>query len=240
MSPIRIKANPDSAFIRFDEIVLVEPGNMGSHLGDATFYDYVVVEGSSNNGQTWKPLLDPYSANTRSEWLTAYNSDLATGLYGERNSKANGYPAMYRRREIALLGQGSPFRAGDQLMIRFRLFADQLSYGWGWAIDNLLIQAPPPAPVLAEEPIREGSFKLYPNPVSNGVMQLEAELLKPHAEVGLTVSSLSGQLIRKLTLKVNSKQINEQLDLSQLPAGLYLLQMNVGDSILTKKVIIAK
>ena len=45
LAPIRIKANPDSAFIRFDEIVLVEPGDAGSRVGDATFYDYVTVEG---------------------------------------------------------------------------------------------------------------------------------------------------------------------------------------------------
>ncbi|WP_460956225.1 T9SS type A sorting domain-containing protein [Spirosoma litoris] len=239
LTPIRIKANPDSAIIRFDEIVLVEPGATGSRLGDSNFYDYVVVEGSSNNGQTWKPLLDAYSANARTEWLTAYNSDLVTGLRSEKNSKAGGFPAMYRRREIPLLNQTTGFKAGDQLLIRFRLFADPLSYGWGWAIDNLFIQTPVPL-ILAEGPIREGSFKLYPNPVSNGTMQLEAELLKPTSELGLTISSLTGQPIRQLTLKVNGKQISEQLDVGQLPAGLYLMQLKVGDSIQTKKVIIAK
>ncbi|GAB4004716.1 hypothetical protein GCM10028808_02910 [Spirosoma migulaei] len=239
LAPIRIKANPDSAFIRFDEIVLVEPGTVGSHPGDANFYDYVVVEGSSNNGQTWKPLLDAYSANTRPEWLTAYTSDLVTGVYGERNSKASGFPSMYRRREIPLLGQGSAFRAGDQILIRFRLVADQFSYGWGWAIDNLLVQALPP--VLAEEPIREGSFKLYPNPISNGVVRVEAEFIKPITEVGVTVRSLTGQALRNVTLKaVGGKLLSQEFDLSELPTGLYLMQVKAGESILTKKVIIAK
>jgi hypothetical protein len=239
LSPIRLKANPDSAFIRFDEIVLVEPGATGSRLGDTNFYDYVIVEGSSDTGKTWKSLLDAYSANARPEWLTAYNSDLVTGVYSERNSKAGGFPALYRRREIPLLNQVSGFKAGDQILIRFRLFADQLSNGWGWAIDNLFIQTPPPL-VLAEEPIREGSFRIYPNPVTSGLVQVEAELLKPVAELSVTVNSVTGQSIRSLTLKVNSKLVREQLDLSQLPTGLYLLQLKAGDSILTKKVVIAK
>ena len=239
LSPIRIKTNPDSAYIRFDEIVLVEPGTLGSHLGDANFYDYVIVEGSNNNGQTWKPLLDAYSANDRPEWLTAYNSDLVAGLYGERNSKAGGFPAMYRRKEIPLLKSGSAFQAGDQILVRFRLFADQLSYGWGWSIDNLFIQTPIPV-VLAVEPISEGSIKLFPNPVNNGLVHIEVDLLKPLAEIGVTIIGPAGQSLRHLKLAVNGTKVSEQLDLSQLPTGLYLLRLNIGDSILTKKVIIAK
>ena len=183
LAPIRIRANPDSAYVRFDEIVLVEPGDASSRLGDANFYDYVIVEGSSDNGHTWKPLIDAYTSNDRGEWLTAYTNELVPGLYGERNSKAGGFPALYRKREIALLKPGAPFKAGDQLLIRFRLFADQFSYGWGWAIDNLRIQAGPAPPVLAADPVPAGTFRVYPNPVSNGLIKLEAELPKPLTEV---------------------------------------------------------
>ncbi|GAB2599187.1 T9SS type A sorting domain-containing protein [Spirosoma areae] len=240
LAPIRINANPDSAVMRFDEIVLVEPGDAGSRLGDATFYDYVIVEGSGDNGRTWKPLLDAYTANDKPEWSTAYSSDLVAGQFNERNSKANGYPAMYRRKEIRFLKPGSPFRAGDQILIRFRLFADQLAYGWGWAIDNLQIQLPPPAPVLGTEPVGIGTFVVYPNPVNTGLVRMKAELTKPLSTVYLTVAGATGQVLRQLTLKNTGMKVDEQLDLSQLPAGLYFLRLNADDSVQTQKVIITK
>lgn len=240
LTPIRIKANPDSAYVRFDEVVLVESGDASSRPGDANFYDYVVVEGSGDNGRTWKPLIDAYTSNDRGEWATAYSSDLVPGLYGERNSKAGGFPAMYRKREIPLLKPGAPFKAGDQILIRFRLFADQLSYGWGWAIDNLRIQAGPPPPVLAVDPVPAGVLRVYPNPVSSGLVKLEAELPRVFAEVTVTIAQPTGQLMRQRILKANGSKISEQLDLSQLPGGLYVVQLKANDLLLTQKVIIVK
>lgn len=131
LAPIRIKSNPDSAMIRFDEIVLVEPGEPGARYTDENFYDYVIVEGSSDNGRTWKPLLDGYDSNSQSDWLAAYNRNLV-----EQNSNTVGTPSLYKSREIPLLGTGV-FQAGNQILVRFRLFADQLAHGWGWAVDNL-------------------------------------------------------------------------------------------------------
>ena len=233
LAPIRIKANPDSATIRFDEVVLVEPG-------DAELYDYVTVEGSADNGRTWKPLVDNYSASAKPEWLNIYNNNLVAGLYGEQNSKAVGLPALFRRREIALLKSGSPFKAGDQLLIRFRLHSDRLAYGWGWAIDNLRIQAPAAPLVLANEPLLEGQFSVYPNPVSKGVIQVRAELPKPVSTADLTLTSLTGQVHRQLTLKVGGAQIREQVNVGQLPTGVYFLHLNASDMRLTRKVIIVE
>ncbi len=240
LTPIRIKANPDSAYIRFDEVVLVESGDASSRLGDANFYDYVIVEGSGDSGRTWKPLIDAYTSNDRGEWSTAYNSDLVPGLYGERNSRAGGIPALYRKREIALLKPAGAFSAGDQVLIRFRLFSDQLSYGWGWSIDNLRIQAGPPPPVLAVDPVPAGAFRVYPNPVVNGLIKLEANLPKASAEVTVTIAQPTGQVMSQLTLKAAHTKISEQLDISQLPQGLYFIQLKTSDLLLTQKVIIVK
>ena len=167
-------------------------------------------------------------------------SDLVPGTNGERNSKAGGFPAMYRSRAIPLLGPKSAFRAGEQILIRFRLFADQLSYGWGWAIDNLRIQAPPASPVLGIDPAKDILVNLYPNPVNTGLVRITADLPKPLAEVAVTVSQPTGQVVRQFTLKVGGTHLSEQLDLSQLPAGLYFLQLKADALILTRKVIIVK
>ncbi|AUD05617.1 T9SS type A sorting domain-containing protein [Spirosoma pollinicola] len=240
LSPIRIKANPDSAVIRFDEIVLVEPGDAGSKPGDKNFYDYVVVEGSADNGLTWKPLLDGYSSADKTDWLNAYKSSMATGAVGEQNSTRVGVPALYRHRDIPLLNQKTLFRAGDQILIRFRLLADQLAYGWGWAIDNLRIQAPPAPIVLGVEPISASIFSVYPNPVTTGLLQLEATLLNAVTHVKLNVVAQTGQVLHEKIVNVNSRKLSESLDLSHLAAGLYFLRLTVGDQVLTQKVIVAK
>jgi hypothetical protein len=141
--PIRLKnAN---ALLRFDEIVLVEPGEAGAAFGSAAFFDYVVVEGSKDGGGTWKILADGYDSRAQSTWLTRYNS--SNDGANPPNSNATGIPSLYVTRTIDMLANGN-FVAGDEIVIRFRLFADQLVHGWGWAIDNLKIQVDETPPMI--------------------------------------------------------------------------------------------
>ncbi|GAB3037254.1 T9SS type A sorting domain-containing protein [Spirosoma pulveris] len=238
LSPIRVTANPDSAVIRFDEVVLVEPGNPGSKPGDATFYDYVVVEGSTDDGRTWTALVDGYSSVDKTDWLNAYKARLVSGENNEQNSETMGVPALYRHRDIPLLKAGSPFRAGDRLLIRFRLVSDQLAYGWGWAIDNLRIQAPPAPLVLAEEPASAGFFQVYPNPVTGRVVHLNADLTTRVSAVQLRIISSTGQVLRNEMLPVNGRKVREQLDLSRMASGVYICQLFVGNTFLTQKVVL--
>lgn len=240
LAPIRINANPDSAVIRFDEVVLVEPGGVGSRLGDKNFFDYVVVEGSSDNGSTWRPLLDAYSSADNADWLKAYTTGVVISTVGEQNSTTTGVPALYRHRDIPLLNQKSQFRAGDQILIRFRLLVDQLSHGWGWAIDNLRIQAPPAPLVLADEPTAIGTFQVYPNPVAGGMVQVNANLTTSVSSVQLCIAGAGGQLLQQQTVPVKNKIVSQQLDLSHLPTGVYVVQLTAGDSVLTKKVVVTK
>ena len=239
LSPIRLKANPDSAVIRFDEIVLVEPGEAGSRVGDVNFYDYVVVEGSRDAGHTWQSLVNPYSSNDKPVWETVYRSSFVPGLYGERNSTAVGVPALFRPREIPLLAATNPFKPGEQILIRFRLLADELANGWGWAIDNLRIQATPAPLVLAEEPIVSQTFRVSPNPVSAGEVLVEATFVKPTTEVSLTITTLTGQPVQQLTRKVSGSKLVEKLTVSQLPAGLYMVQLQTQDVVLTHKIVVS-
>jgi hypothetical protein len=128
--PIRIQSA--EANIRFDEIVLVEPGENGSSFGNESFFDYVVVEGSDDGGVTWKPVSDGYDSRDHSPWLTKYNSAMDGNI-----STAVGDPSLFRTRTISLL---DVFNPDDEVVIRFRLFSDPFAAGWGWAIDNLRIQ----------------------------------------------------------------------------------------------------
>lgn len=131
---IPIIVSEGEALMTFDEVVLIEPGDANSTFGSNDFYDYVIVEASKNGGVDWVPLLDGYDSRVQGSWLSTYNSAIT-----DNNSTAAGTQAMYRQREINLLSNGEII-AGDEVLIRFRLFADEVAHGWGWAIDNLNIQ----------------------------------------------------------------------------------------------------
>ncbi|MDJ0841335.1 MAG: peptidoglycan DD-metalloendopeptidase family protein [Acidobacteriota bacterium] len=111
------------AVISFDEIVLVEPGVDGSVFGDSNFWDYVVVEGSLD-GNNWTALADGIDSYANNTWLNTYFRG------------GSGDESMYVSREIDFSGIFNP---GDLIFIRFRLFADAVQNGWGWAVDNLSI-----------------------------------------------------------------------------------------------------
>lgn len=139
--PIRVKET--DALIKFEEIVLVEPGESGSEFGDDDFYDYVVVEGSTDGGITWTPVADGYDARANSAWLSRYNSATSGN-----NSTATGDPSLYKSRTLDLQ---TVFDTNDEVVIRFRLYSDELAAGWGWAVDNLKIQIDETSPVILHD-----------------------------------------------------------------------------------------
>ena len=112
--PILLREN--YALLQFDEVVLIEPGN-GMPFSYKTFFDYVAVEGSTDN-ETWKPLADGYDSNNKTEWLNVFNSDIEGG-----DSKTIGDKSLFRTRLIDMI-DNKYFNAGDKIFIRFRLYSD--------------------------------------------------------------------------------------------------------------------
>lgn len=71
------------------------------------------------------------------------------------------------------------------------------------------------------------SFSVFPNPV-NDVLHIQSNL---HEEIHqITLYTLTGQRIKE-------SQKNDQLDLSELPAGIYLVKIETAKGTVTKKVI---
>ncbi len=238
--PIRIAANPDSAVIRFDEIALVQPGQAGSRFGQPGFNDYAVVEASNDNGQTWRPLAAGYNALDQADWQGHYNRNLFDGtLPGERNSTSAGLPALIKRRVVSLLGV-SGFKPGETVLIRFRLFADAASTGWGWTIDNLSIQAPALPLVLASEPAGTPHFRVYPNPASTGLLRLEADLMTPVKMAEAIVLNVAGQIVRREQVRVSSLSVRHWLDLGQLSAGIYVIRLMVDGVVMSQRISIVR
>ena len=222
--PVILKEN---ALMSYDEVVLVEPGE-DPFYEDADFWDYVIVEGSKDNGKTWLPLIDGYDSRENSTWLTNYNLNIINQV-----SQAAGTSDWYVRRQFNMLESGN-FAAGDTILIRFRLFSDQLANGWGWCIDNLSIQSPLSVAATALSP---GNVLIYPNPFNDEV-NISITLKKPIDLVEIEFYNLYGQKIYSQQYDKATGKISENIDLSNQPAGLYLINVKEnGINVLSKKVV---
>jgi len=86
----------------YDEIVLVEPGEAGAKFGDANFFDYVIVEGSTDGGVIWKPLLDGYDSGAKVSWSSLFNKAMSGN-----NSTSVPTKDLFVNRQIDLLANGT-------------------------------------------------------------------------------------------------------------------------------------
>lgn len=216
----------------FDEIALVEPGDPGSIFGDQNFYDYVIVEGSKDRGQTWKPFLDGYDCRAQQSWETLYNSSIVG-----QNSTAVPGPALYVNRPIGLLDNGN-FAIGDTVLIRFRLFSDPYANGWGWIIDNLKIQDMNTAvnPIL----LSSGEMNFYPNP-AHDQLQLQIRGTNLISGFNLKVFNSAGIQVFSQKFHVENSDFNTSLDVSRFAPGLYLFAVEPEKGpVVTRKILIQR
>jgi hypothetical protein len=203
-----------NAFVRFDEIALVEPGEPGSVFGNADFYDYVVVE-ATKDGATWIPLENGYDARRYTEWLNAFNSATTPT------------PSLIRKHEMSLLGK---FSAGDIVFIRFRLYADAYTSGWGWMIDNLEVQGNLTS-VQGEKATVPTAFALsqnYPNPF-NPSTTIRYEI-PVDSRVTLTIFDMLGRKVQTLVdRQLKPGVYAETWDASSFASGAYYYRIDARD-----------
>ncbi|WP_303310086.1 T9SS type A sorting domain-containing protein [Hymenobacter sp. BT730] len=221
--PITVSQDANASVI-FDEIVLVEPGEEGKPFGTVEFYDYVVVEGSTNDGQTWIPLADGYDARDDARWLAEWNK----GTSGN-NSTGVGTPALFKERKLNLRDK---FSAGDVVKLRFRLFADAGAHGWGWAVDNLYIQTPRPAPTADAS-----GLSVFPNP-SSGQFTVSTQLDKSVTSASIVVYNQLGKVVFHKTAAALQGFLNEPINVSSLAAGIYYVTVGEGSRRQTQKLMI--
>lgn len=218
--PIVVAAT--KATLQYEDIAIVEPGDPGSVFGDSNFWDYVIVEASK--GGDWIPLLPGYDCRSDASWLTAFNSS------------TNGTPGMFKTHTVNLLDK---FSAGDEILIRFRLFADQFVDGWGWAIDNLKIQEDL---VGVENETIPTQFELsqnYPNPFNPSTIIKYA--LPKEEKVTLKVYNNVGELVVTLVNEVQSVGLHQvTFNASRLASGVYFYKIEAGAFNQTKKLILMK
>jgi len=216
--------------ITFDEIVLVEPGDAGAKFGDQNFWDYVIVEGSKDGGISWKPFADGYDSNAQKSWLTLWNS-----VISGNNSTAVPAKSLFVKHEINMLANGN-FKTGDVVLVRFRLFSDPYSHGWGWIVDNLAIQDFDTGvkPLL----LSSGEVSFFPNPASNR-LNIQIDGKKAIQNLILKAYNSSGQLVYNRDFPVGSSLFQTAIDVSNFTSGLYLFTLEPENGqVITRKIII--
>jgi hypothetical protein len=207
---IPIRLNAENPYILFDEVVLIEPGESGSVFGDDDFFDYVIVEGSDDLGQSWHAFSDGYDARADEDWLSKWNADVVSD-----NSESTGDKSLFKRRGINMLESGA-FAAGDEVIIRFRLFADAAAYGWGWAIDNLFIQDV----ITGIETSSANAYNIFPSPVREK-LTVETAVINAQNPIGLKIMSLHGQIMHTQTINADRTEI----DVTSFSEGIYIMHL---------------
>ena len=212
----------------FDEVVLVEPGEVGSNYTEQTFWDFVIVEGSKDNGNTWQPFIDGYDSGIYEIWETQFSNSLKSSV-----SSASGHETMFWENNITLT-ENEYFSAGDTVLFRFRLASDKANTGWGWAIDNLKIQT-----------INTGNDKIdsnndiaiYPNPFKNSLFIDCSNLTNP-SEVIIRIYDLVGNILFEETKYDTQYYPKIQVNLSGIKTGVYLASITDANlNTITQKII---
>lgn len=83
----------------------------------------------------------------------------------------------------------------------------------------------------------ENSFRIFPNPSTDGRVQVLYENNQANGNGSVAVFSLTGKKVFETQLK-NNGFYNQTIDLSMLSSGVYLMKFQVGDYSDTKKIIL--
>ncbi len=218
--PIIVLEDEDKATLSYRDIALVEPGDEGTEFGDEKFWDYVTVEGTKD-GINWIPLTEGYDVNYSSRWRSFANGDL---------TKVPNAKTLFMQHSLNL---HEAFMPQDTILVRFRLFSDAASTGWGWIIDDLIIQDQGTG--ILERSKANGEFSVSPNPAQDFIkLKLDTDEI---GELQVTIYNMAGkvELIRNYQ-KTNSEWI-ETVDINALDKGMKLVSITVGKESYSNKII---
>lgn len=83
-----------------------------------------------------------------------------------------------------------------------------------------------------------GSFNVFPNPTS-GIVEVQFQTpATQNQEVTLKITDMLGRTLRQNELGAFSGNYNDSFNLREFGAGVYLMQLQVGDKLLSKKIIV--
>lgn len=216
-APVTV-ASSNANFI-YDDVAIMEIGEDGTMAGDANFFDYVIAEGSKD-GITWVPLEPGYDAGYNAGWKAIYDQ----GLTPSSSDMVT--------HNIDLT---TKFSAGDVVFLRFRIFADGGTQGWGWAIDNLFIQAGTTTGFEDDVLKEKLALRTYPNPTFD---QATIEYFMPKAgNATIEMVDMKGRTIFQNDLGFKNKGLNSfKWSRASLEHGIYILKLHTENGSTTTRV----
>jgi hypothetical protein len=218
--------------ISFREIAYIEDGEPNSRFGDWNFWDYVIVEGSKDGGNTWIAFEDGWDSRRFPEWFDHFSAI----EYQERNL-STAVPDQWKQR-LHILDMLAPeeFNPGDEVIIRFRLHIDPFYAGWGWSIDKLRIG---PAAGLEEYSILPDALDIYPNPTT-GLIMVKMQLKQEVDNLQVGFYNMMGQEILQESFNSPARDFSQYFNLEHLPNGVYLVKFSSGNQSVMKKIVLAR
>jgi hypothetical protein len=205
--------------ITYKDIALVEPGDPNNSYPSERFKDYVVVE-ATDDGLNWRSLAVGYDARNSLAWNELYNSG---GVPDED---------LYVDHELNLK---SIFQEGDTVFIRYRLFSNEATAGWGWVVDDLVIQNKITA-VEQEEISPSMDLHVYPNPAQN--MVTLTFNLNEASDTHISLLDVNGRMAWNRTIHMLMPGSHTlSIDGSSIMQGLYILELNTNGRTETTKVV---
>lgn len=200
--------------LTYRDIPCVEEGEAGSVFGSSNFFDYVVVEGSTN-GIDWIPLLNGYDFRQIKVKATALGKTV--------DSRPSA--TMFISHEAILTQKFADY---DTLALRFRLYSDANTNGWGWVIDDIAIEQSAKVGVTG---LNEMVGSIYPIPCNE---KLNIELNNSFkGEVQISFYDVNG---RKILMENFSNQQKVSINTLLLKPSVYVLELKSGDRIERRRI----
>ncbi len=179
-------------------------------------YDYVQVQASDDNGNTWTSLCGRYTTPGSSAQIAG------EPLY-------DGFQTNWVSEEMDL----NNFIGSANVIIRFVLVSDTWLKYDGFYFDDLEMKVVLPTSIAESEP---SSFYVYPNPADNIV---QVSLGNGVTDDGvITVYDLAGRTFITESFPANTRK--HTLDISGISAGLYIVEFRNSNSIRTQKVVVER
>ncbi len=222
----------DSTLLRYRDIAVIEPGDEGFYYPYPQMWDYATVQASAD-GQTWDIVITPYDCRLNAEWEQAFKEKRAPDAQS------------FVWHDTLLSTIYSP---GTKIYLRFLLYADGATNGWGWAIDDVFIgQGTPTAIGASNKPVY--TFNLlgnYPNPF-NPTTTIAFTLDKA-TPVSLVIYNALGQKVRQLLANkvmpagtVHKVRWNGRDDLGRpVASGVYFYRLDSKEKSAMRKMILLK
>jgi hypothetical protein len=174
-------------------------------------YNYMVVDDAGD-------LFVEISTNGGGTWTPLWNDDAETGFIDDGDGNPN--TDLYNQNIVSVQRSLAPYAGQANVQIRFRYVATDADIA---AVDDVIVSATTLATHEIESKTK--SVKVYPNPTKGEIYVKADKKIKSSS-----ISDLSGKSVLKST--------SENINISSLPKGTYLMQVEFTDGSSTSEKVI--